>query len=121
MRDRLSNAEFEERDGVVVARLTGEIDGSNAVEMGRAISERLPTAAHGLVLDLSGVEYLDSTGIELLFGLARRLADRRQRLRLGVPESSPVRRVLEVCDVDSVAPVSESADEAAAAVLAQDA
>ncbi len=113
MRDRLSEIDFDERGGVLVARITGEVDGSNAVELGRALGERLPSSAYGLVLDLSAVAYLDSAGIELLFGLARRLGDRRQRLRLGVPERSPVRRVLEICDISSVAPMDLSADEAA--------
>ena len=34
MRDRLSEIEFEEREGVLVARIAGEVDGSNAVELG---------------------------------------------------------------------------------------
>ena len=89
VRDRLSEIEFEEHDGVLVARIAGEVDGSNAVELGRALGERLPSSAHGLVLDLSSVAYLDSAGIELLFSLARRLGDRRQRLRLGVPAAFP--------------------------------
>ena len=120
MRDRLTDVDFDDRDdGVVVARITGEVDGSNAVELGRALGERLPSSAHGLVVDLSAVAYLDSAGIELLFGLARRLGDRRQRLGLCVPTGSPVRRVLEICDITSVAPMEESPD-AAAQIIASD-
>jgi anti-sigma B factor antagonist len=118
MRDRLSDIDFEERDGVLVARISGEVDGSNAVELGTALGNRLPTSAYGLVLDLSHVDYLDSAGVELLFRLARRLGDRRQRLRLGVPADSPVRRVLEICDIGSVAPLTESAEAAAEALAA---
>ncbi|MGI9019098.1 MAG: STAS domain-containing protein [Solirubrobacterales bacterium] len=101
---------------MLVARIVGEVDGSNAVELGRALGERLPSAAHGMVLDLSSVAYLDSAGIELLFGLARRLGDRRQRLGLGVPRSSPVRRVLEICDISSVAPIADTAEDAAGGI-----
>ena len=57
------------------------------------------------MLDLTEVTYLDSSGIHLLFDLGRRLAARRQALRLVVPESSPMRRVLELCAVDAVAPM----------------
>lgn len=113
MRDRLSEVSFEDRDGVLLARIAGEVDGSNAVELERALGERLPSAAYGMVLDLSSVAYLDSAGIELLFALARKLGDRRQRLGLGVPKRSPVRRVLEICDIASVAPIAETADDAA--------
>jgi anti-sigma B factor antagonist len=120
MRDRLSDIEFDDRDGVVLARISGEVDASNAVELGRALGEQLPSSAHGLVLDLSAVAYLDSAGIELLFGLARRLGDRRQRLRLGVPPHSPVRRVLDICDISSVAPIADSAEAATEALARGD-
>jgi len=117
VRDRLSDIEFEEREGVLIARISGEVDGSNAVELGRALGEKLPSSAYGLVLDLSAVAYLDSAGVELLFGLARRLGDRRQRLRLGVPSRSPVRRVLESCDISSVAPMSDTVEAAASGMI----
>jgi anti-anti-sigma factor len=118
MRDRLSEVEFDDRaDGVLVARITGEVDGSNAVELGRALGEKLPSSAHGLVIDLSAVAYMDSAGIELLFALTRRLGERRQRLGLSVPAHSPVRRVLEICDIASVAPMEESAEAAAARIV----
>jgi anti-sigma B factor antagonist len=121
VRDRLSEIEFEERDGVLVARIEGDVDGSNAVELARALGQRLPSSAEGLVLDLSTVAYLDSAGIELLFSLARQLGDRRQRLHLGVPGSSPVRRVLEICDISAVAPMSDSAAEAVREIGASEA
>ena len=90
----------------------GEIDSSNAAEFRLALSERLPSASSALVLDLSQVTYLDSSGIHLLFELGRRLAARRQALRLVVPERSPMRRVLELCAVESVAPMHSQVDEA---------
>lgn len=120
MRDRLSQVEFDERDDVLIARVSGEVDASNTVELGRALGEKLPSSAHGLVLDLSGIAYLDSAGIELLFSLARRLGDRRQRLRLSLPRESPVRRVLEICDIGSVAPMEESAELAAKRITEAD-
>ena len=113
MRDHISHLELDEQQGVIVARLVGEIDASNAADLGRALGRQVPNSARGLVLDLGGVAYLDSAGIECLFGLARQLGDRRQRLRLSVPASSPVRRVLEICDIGAVAPLEESPELAA--------
>ena len=105
MRDRIAGFEVEQRDGILIAQIDGEIDSSNAAEFRLALSERLPSASSALVLDLTEVTYLDSSGIHLLFELGRRLAARRQALRLVVPESSPMRRVLELCAVDAVAPM----------------
>jgi anti-anti-sigma factor len=112
MRDRIAGFDVSERDGVAVASVEGEIDGSNAAELRLALSERLPSASIGLVLDLSQVTYLDSSGVHLLFELGRRLAARRQSLRLVVPHDAPMRRVLELCAVEAVAPMDEQIDTA---------
>lgn len=110
MRDRIAGFEFEQRDGVLIASVDGEIDSSNAAELRLALSERLPSASSALVLDLSNVTYLDSSGVHLLFDLGRRLAARRQALRLVVPDGAPMRRVLELCAIDGVAPMDRELD-----------
>ena len=112
MKDRIAGFEVDERDGVVVAWVSGEIDSSNASDLRLALSERLPSAATALVLELSEVSYLDSSGIQLLFELGRRLGARRQRLRLVVPAASQVRRVLELTAVDGVAPIDTDLESA---------
>ena len=108
--------DFEHSGDVLVARLDGEIDSSNASELGHALAASLPSAASVLALDLSGVTYLDSSGVELLFELGRSLAARRQTIRLIVPETAPVRRVLELCAVQSVAPIDGDLAEVLGAV-----
>ena len=114
MRDRISGIEFDDRDGIIVASVEGEIDSSNAADLRLALSERLPATSTGLVLDLSAVNYLDSSGIQLLFDLGRRLAARRQSIRLVVPGDAPMRRVLELCAVEAVAPMDPELDAALA-------
>ena len=110
MRDRITGFEFEQRDDVLIAVVEGEIDSSNAAELRLALSVRLPSASSALILDLSNATYLDSSGVHLLFDLGRRLAARRQALRLVVPDSAPMRRVLELCAVDAVAPMDLELD-----------
>ena len=61
--------------------------------------------ALSLVLDLSGVTYLDSSGIRLVFRLSRGLRNRQQDLHLVVPAGSRVRRPLDLSGVDAVARV----------------
>jgi anti-anti-sigma factor len=112
VRDRLAGFQFSERGDVVIATFEGEIDSSNAAELRLALSERLPASATALLLDLSDVTYLDSSGIQLLFDLGRRLAARRQSMRLVVPSNAPMRRVLELCAVESMAPMHADVDEA---------
>ena len=102
---RLAEFEFEERGSVLITSIIGEIDGSNAADLRIVLADRLPSSASALVLDLSKASYLDSAGIHTLFELGRRLAARRQSLRLVVPAEAPMRRVLELCAVDAVAPM----------------
>jgi anti-sigma B factor antagonist len=112
MRDHLAELSFEMVDDVVLGRVQGEIESVNAEEMSAALANQLTTDKAGLVVDLSGVSYLDSAGIELLFDLARRLRTHRQRLRLVVPVHAPMRRVLELCDIERAAPIDATVEAA---------
>jgi anti-sigma B factor antagonist len=115
MRDRLAEVAFEDTMGdTVIASVAGEIDGSNAAEVRRAVAERVPSTARSLVIDLTRTSYVDSTGVELLFELARRLSSRRQAFTVVVPSGSGVRRVLELCDIGSVGKLVETREQAVA-------
>jgi anti-anti-sigma factor len=103
---------LDRRDGSVVARLSGEVDMSNASYVRDQLLTSMPNEALALVLDITGTRYLDSAAIGVLFDVSRRLARRRQELRLVMPADSPLRRVIELTDVRSAAPVFESLDEA---------
>ena len=56
---RLADLTVEGQDGAVVARITGEIDLSNAATLERAMLDAVPNTAIGMVVDLTGVSYLD--------------------------------------------------------------
>jgi anti-anti-sigma factor len=99
-------------DDVVVARLSGEVDLSNATEVGDELASGVPNSALGLVLDLTATTYLDSSGVHLVFDLAERLRTRQQQLRIVVPAGAPIRRVLRIVELDDTVPVIASVDEA---------
>ena len=110
----LADIEVERHDSAVVAHLSGEVDMTNAAFVRDELLAAVPNDALTLIVDLAGCRYLDSAAIEVIFDLARRLGRRRQELRLVVPESSPLGRVLMLTDVNSVAPVHVSLDSALA-------
>jgi anti-anti-sigma factor len=95
----LADVSFETREGVVVARLEGELDMSNASELGAAITARVPSDARGLVLDLGRVGYVDSAGVHVFFELRERLTRRGQQIRLALAADSPVATALEYAGV----------------------
>lgn len=86
---------------VPVAAVDGEIDASNATELGDRLRAVLTNRSLALVVDLSGVTYVDSAGINVLFALASELRQRQQRLRLVIPEGSPITRLAAITGLDS--------------------
>jgi anti-anti-sigma factor len=106
----------EQLGDVVVAHVTGELDISNASSTGDAISAAVPADARALVVDFSELEFLDSSGVSMLFRLARELSEHRQQLHLVAPGGAAVGRVLEIVDFQRAAPIHASVDEAVAGV-----
>jgi anti-anti-sigma factor len=105
---------IERRDGTIVAHLSGEVDMTNSARVREELLISVPNDALALIVDLNGCRYLDSAAIEVLFDLARRLGRRRQELRLVLPQTSPLARVLTFTDVQSVAGMHETLDSALA-------
>lgn len=103
---------------IVIAELSGEIDLSNARAIGSVVGGGVANDAVALVLDLSEVTYLDSSGVHLVFDLAQRLGGRQQGLVLVVPADSKIRRVLDLVNLEAVVPIARSLDDAKATARA---
>ena len=100
----------------VVARVTGEVDMSNAEEMGGTVIGATPTDAQGVVLDLSGVDYLDSAGIYVIYGMRSSLQARGQTLFLVIPPSSPVHDALRLSGAERPGEMTVTVDDALQAI-----
>ncbi len=114
MKNGLVGLDIEERGEVVVAHVTGELDLAGAPQTGERIAEAVPTSARGLVVDMSTLEFIDSSGVAMLFGLVRRLSSRRQELRVVAPQGRPVARVLEIVEFERAAPIRADVEAAVA-------
>ena len=112
---QLARLHFDERDGVVVARIDGELDLSNVHDIGDALGVAMQGGGAGLVLDLSQLEHLDSAGIRLLYDLRAKLSTARQALAVVVPEDAAIREVLELAAVPATLPVHGDLEAAVAA------
>ena len=55
-----------------------------------------------VVLDLGGLEWLDSSGLGALVACAKHAAERSAVVKAAVPPEGPVRRVFSVCHLDRV-------------------
>jgi anti-anti-sigma factor len=103
-----ADVSFQRRGKTPVAEVRGEIDLSNADALGASIADALTNQELRLAIDLTGVTYVDSAGIRMLFELARRLDEHRQELVVVVPRASLVRRSLEVGGLLASIPIVET-------------
>lgn len=82
-------------DEEIVVEAIGELDLHSADVLEREVS-RLRTDGHDrIVVDLRGVEFIDSTGLRLLIGL-HRAAQREGRSLCLMPGPRPVQRIFEL-------------------------
>jgi anti-sigma B factor antagonist len=95
----LGDIEVRIEDSVLIARLTGEIDLSNAAVIEDAIAAATPNHATALILDLTDLEYIDSAGIGLIYRLSEKLQVRGQDLKLVIPADSPSADALRLAGV----------------------
>ena len=98
---------------VLIVTAAGEVDMSTAprlLEMIDAISD----AARLVIVDLTEVSFLDSSGLNTLVRGQRRLSVRGIGLRVVVPSDHAVRRVFEIAHLEDELHVVETAAEARA-------
>jgi len=108
-------ASVETYDGAVVVRLAGELDLYNASAVREVLLDRCAEAPDRLVVELSGVTFIDSTALGVLIEARTRLANRR-----GFLLASPgleTRRALEISGLDRHFAVHESLEQALAATI----
>lgn len=92
-------------DGIVTLRLSGELDLAGAPELEAAIEDAMADAGSRLVIDFSGLTFIDSTGIAILVAA---MGDERAAGRLAfVPSTAPaVTRVLKLTGVEERMPLA---------------
>jgi anti-sigma B factor antagonist len=101
----------ESRDGGVVVQLAGELDLYNAEEVRRALAEAIASGPRRIVVDMTEVEFVDSTALGVLVEARSQLG--HDAFRLAAPQLG-TRRTLEVSGLDRHLPVHESVEDALA-------
>ncbi len=96
----------------LIAHVTGEVDVSNAEDVGATVIGATPNEAQGVVLDLSGVDYLDSAGIYVIYGMRASLQARGQSMILVIPRTSPVHDSLRLAGAERPGEVVEAVEDA---------
>jgi anti-sigma B factor antagonist len=99
-----------EESGATVVSAVGEVDVWTAERLRSVLHEAEASLPRALVLDLTEVGFLDSTGIGVLVGALRRQREAGHELVL-VVSNTHVLKVLTITGLDRVFPLVETLDE----------
>jgi anti-sigma B factor antagonist len=110
--DELSiDLKTENNGETLLFKLRGSLDLATSHTIRAALSEAAQKGAHGLIIDLTQLEFLDSTGLGALIGAHRRAAERGGSLRL-VVRDGPIARLLNITGLVGVFAVYHSLEDA---------
>ena len=102
-----------DEDGRTIVAATGEVDVYTAPVLDEALSTAVSGGATRLVVDLSGVDFLDSTGLSVLVKALKRVRDSDGSLDV-VVIAERVNKVFRITGLDQVIPVHASLADALA-------
>ncbi len=111
---RIDEAEHLPGTSTIVIAVHGDTDMHLADELAASLSEAIEASPAVLVLDLSGVTFLDSMALGVLLGSLRQLGEVGGQLRV-VTSRPEIRRIFEVTLLDRLFEIDSSRDEALAA------
>ncbi|MFN3647959.1 MAG: STAS domain-containing protein [Armatimonadota bacterium] len=99
------------REGVAVIGLSGEVDVYTSPRVKQEIVNLLNEGTVKMVVDLTGVEYLDSTGLGVLIGGLKRARERDGDLKL-ICDNVRILRIFEITGLTKIFDIYRSESEA---------
>jgi anti-sigma B factor antagonist len=100
------NVELGREGERVVLRARGGLDHSSVKEFEAALRRAIRWSDFGVLLDLSGVTFIDSTGLHALIAASTlSLASRRELIVLSA--STQVKQVIEMSGLENLVPLSD--------------
>jgi anti-sigma B factor antagonist len=102
-----------------VIDLEGEVDVYTAPQLKQQIISMLDSGIDHIVVNLSQVDYLDSTALGVLIGGLKRLRERSGTLHLICPPPR-IRRIFEITGLDRIFDIYASEEEAVEKIKAKE-
>ena len=106
----------ESSDGAHIIRVRGEIHVSTAPEFTQRLSAALDSGKTAVVLDMSGVEFIDSTGLSVLLNGLRLVTQMNGRMAI-VCTNPTVLRLFQITSLDDTFDIFDDRAKAVAHVL----
>ena len=103
-RDETWRLEVTGESGHTVVRVTGDLDLVTAPELLAAIEPNLDAGTGALVVDLSRLAFIDSSGLSALVRVNRRMSETGRELSIIAPPP-PAAKAFEITGLDRVLPM----------------
>ena len=97
---------LETRSDAVVVAVCGACDLSCHGQLRERLQEAEAREPQEVVVDLTGLSFIDSNGLRVLIGAWNRSRQAGRRFRVALGDSGQVRRVIEITGVHQVLPVA---------------
>lgn len=109
-------AEESSDKGAHIIRVRGEIHVSTAPEFAQRLSEAIDSGKTAIVLDMAGVEFIDSTGLSVLLNGLRLVTQMHGRMAI-VCANPTVLRLFQITSLDDTFDIFDDRAKAIAHVL----
>ncbi|TXJ41426.1 STAS domain-containing protein [Brachyspira pilosicoli] len=104
---------IEDKGKAKVVKLEGKLDVNLSVSIESELDALIESGNINLILEISKVEYLSSSGIRVFINMMRKVKDKNGRLVLAsVPDV--IKKILKTVDLEDLFEVFDSVDDALA-------
>lgn len=106
------NLSFENKGDKLIVYMLGELDHHSAEEVRNKVDDRLERENYSkLIMDFSGVTFMDSSGIGVVIGRYKKLAAKKGKIYITTVNGS-VKRVFELSGMFKIIPLYDSIEQA---------
>jgi anti-sigma B factor antagonist len=107
--------ELQQKDGVTLISVSGAIDVASSLELRNVLAEATAEPGARILLDLSAVSLIDSSGVGVLI-TAHRQADANDALFVLAAPAGPAARVFELTRTNKLLRIEPTVEEGLAAL-----
>ena len=86
---------YEDHDKISIVSIEGDMTHDHIDSLRRTVSERMQRGTRDFVLQVEGMTFIDSAGLEALLWLQEAAAEHLGQIRLVAPDES-IRKILEI-------------------------
>ena len=102
---------IEDKGKAKIVKLEGKLDVNLSISVETELEQLVEAGSNKLILELSGVEYLSSSGIRVFISIMRKIKSKDGKLVLAcVPDI--IKKILKTVELEDLFEVYESVDDA---------